>query len=111
MCPLREFTCMAIYTAFNQGGNRAGSEERGHFSRIAAVTSNSRMSHYVCMYVPCVCHEIWVLTASLRTLRNYKVWGEQDAKEDSRNMFQGSTIWCRWCINFKTHTRWCLNKI
>jgi hypothetical protein len=39
-------TDMAIYRAFNQGGNRAwsvGPEQ--YFSRIAAVTADSRMSH------------------------------------------------------------------
>jgi hypothetical protein len=35
-----------LYRAFNQGGNRAGSvEPEQHFSRIATVTADSRMSH------------------------------------------------------------------
>jgi hypothetical protein len=35
-----------IYSAFNQGGNREESvEPEQHFSRIAALTADSRMSH------------------------------------------------------------------
>jgi hypothetical protein len=36
---------MELYSAFNQGGNREESVEPEHFSRIAALTADSRMSH------------------------------------------------------------------
>jgi hypothetical protein len=45
--PPHQMDCIfLLYRAFNQGGNREESvESEQHFSRIAALTADSRMSH------------------------------------------------------------------
>jgi hypothetical protein len=39
------YTDMILYRAFNQGGHWEESVEPEHFSRIAVLTADSRMSH------------------------------------------------------------------